>query len=327
MPIDEEVTLRKLEVFVSFMRHGSMSAVAEALDLSTVSVHRALHSLEEGLRCPLFKKEGRSLIPLATAYAFAEFAQRTIKDCEEGIRKARQAAGFEDTRIAIGSGYSLTVRTIPQLIYGLKSRRPKLDVDLKLGSTRELLAMLRNDELDAAIVVMTDEAPGDEFASLVLFEDAVSFAAPLQSRYASRKSIDLRDVKDERFVALKEEFLTVEAMKPLFKAAGFAPNVVMRAGNLFSLTNLVAEGMGFALLPNRVGLFTTKVQLIPLAPRYTLKQTIRLLVPKARERNPNLLALVAECRSLRKATEALPPPERTNARSRSGNSGKRVISP
>lgn len=298
MAIDEEVTLRKLEVFLAFMRHGSMSAVADSLGLSTVSVHRALHSLEEGLRCPLFKRDGRALVPLATAHTLSDFAQKTVATCEEGIRRTRQVAGFEATRIRIGSGYSLTVRTIPQLIYGLKSRRPNLDVDLMLGSTRELLEKLGSGELDAAIVVMADEEPDEEFVSLVLFRDPVHFAAPLGSRYAQRKTIDLRNLKGEKFVALNQDFLTVQAMQPLFQEAGFAPNIVMRAGNLFSLANLVAEGIGFGLLPARVALFTTQVQLIPLAAPFEHRQTIRLLFPRAREREPNLLALTAECRGL-----------------------------
>ncbi|MDA4211308.1 LysR family transcriptional regulator, partial [Escherichia coli] len=59
MAIDEDITLKKLEVFQSFMTLGNMARVSEALGQSTVSVHRALHSLEEGLRCPLFKRDGR----------------------------------------------------------------------------------------------------------------------------------------------------------------------------------------------------------------------------------------------------------------------------
>lgn len=298
MAIDEEVTLRKMEVFLAFMRHGSLSAVADAMGLSTVSVHRALHSLQEGLRCPLFKRDGRALIPLATAYTFAEHAQRALKEVEEGIRRTRQAAGFEATRITIGSGYSLTVRILPQLLYGLKSRKPDLDVDLKLGSTRELIAKLSSDELDAAIVVMTDAEAHEDFVALDLFQDPVQFAAPLGSPYAGRQEIDLKELRDESFVALHQDFLTVEAMNPLFESAGFKPNIVMRAGNLFSLANLVADGIGVALLPSRVGLFTTRVQLIPLAAPFSHQQTIRLLVPRVRERDPNLLALIAECRSL-----------------------------
>lgn len=300
MAIDEEITLKKLEVFLAFMKLGNMTKVSEALGQSTVSVHRALHSLQDGLRCPLFKRDGRVLIPLATAYTFAEYATRAIENCEEGVRKTREAAGFGDTRIKIGCAYSLTVRTIPQLLYGLKTRRPQLDVDLKLGSTRELVKKLKDDQLDAVIVVMIEEPSDPELVALALFDDDISFAAPLGSPYAARQLIDLRDMKDEKFVALQEDFVTVQSLQKTFDLAGFVPNIVMRAGNLFSLANLVAEGIGYGLLPNRVGLFTTQVQLIPIEERYASRQRITLLIPRDRERNPNLLALAAECRRLRK---------------------------
>jgi LysR family transcriptional regulator, malonate utilization transcriptional regulator len=296
--IDDEVTLRKLEVFLAFMRHGSLPATAQELNLSTVSVHRSLHSLEEGLRCPLFKKEGRSLVPLATAYAFAEYAQRCVRECAEGIRKTRQVAGFEDNTIVIGSGYSLTVRTMPQLVYGLKSRKPHLSVDLKLGSTRELLAKLHSDELDAAIVVMGPDEPQDDLVSLLLYHDPLMFAVPQDGPWARQETIDLRQMRHEKFVALQEDFLTVQAMQPLFDRAGFVPNIVMRAGNLFSLADLVAEGLGVGLLPARVGLFSSRVKLIALSAEFAQQQSIRLVLKRSRERHPNLLALIAECRSL-----------------------------
>src|SRR4030095_908600 len=93
MAIDEGVTLKKLEVFLAFMKTGNMTRVSESLNQSVVSVHRALHSLEESARCPLFKPDGRKLIPLQTAYTFAEYAERVLYECEEGLRKTREVAG------------------------------------------------------------------------------------------------------------------------------------------------------------------------------------------------------------------------------------------
>jgi LysR family malonate utilization transcriptional regulator len=78
--IDEEITLKKLEVFLAFMRLRSLAKVSEELGQSTVSVHRALHSLEEGLRCQLFQREGRSLAPLPAAIAFARHAERAVEE-------------------------------------------------------------------------------------------------------------------------------------------------------------------------------------------------------------------------------------------------------
>src|SRR4051812_20854487 len=133
MLIDEEITLKKLEVFLAFMRLGSLARVSEELAQSAVSVHRSLHSLEEGLRVPLFKREGRNLAALPAAYAFAHHAQRALSECSEGIRKVREMAGVDGARMRIGSLYSLTLRCIPQLLIGLKFRKPELQIDLTLG--------------------------------------------------------------------------------------------------------------------------------------------------------------------------------------------------
>lgn len=81
MQIDEELTLKKLEVFLAFMRSGNLGKAAVELNTSNVSVHRAIHSLESALRCPLFKHEGRNLIPLESAYVLEERAQQLVRTC------------------------------------------------------------------------------------------------------------------------------------------------------------------------------------------------------------------------------------------------------
>ncbi|WP_332674132.1 LysR family transcriptional regulator [Aromatoleum sp.] len=300
MQIDEQITFRKLEVFLTFMEAGSMGRVAEMVGQSTVSVHRSLHSLEEALRCPLFRRDGRKLIPLAAAYAFAEHAARAVRACVDGVDAAREAAGFTAARIRIGALYSLTVRTLPQLLMGLKTRRPDLDVDLTLGSNRDLLEKLRDARLDAIVIALDADVPHADLVEVPMFDDEICFAAPLDSRYADRASVDLRDLRDEKFVTLSEDFATYHDFMYAFELAGFQPNIAMRVGDIFSLTNLVSGGVGYALLPRRVAEFSPQVQFIPLDARYATSQRITLLMPKNRERSPNLLALSAECRMFRR---------------------------
>ncbi|TAH45608.1 MAG: LysR family transcriptional regulator [Betaproteobacteria bacterium] len=300
MQIDEQVTFRKLEVFLAFMELGNMSRVAEAVGQSTVSVHRALHSLEEGLRCPLFRRDGRRLIPLAAAYAFAEHAGRAIRACADGVQAAREAAGFTAARLRIGALYSLTVRTLPRLLMGLKTRRPELDVELTLGSNRDLLEKLNDGRLDAIVIAVQSDARHPELVEIPLFDDEICFAAPLNSPYAGRATIDLQDLRGQKFVSLSEDFATYRDFTHAFEIAGFEPEIAMRVGDIFSLTNLVSGGVGYALLPRRVEEFSPQVQFIPLAPRYATRQRITLLLPRNRERNPNLLALSAECRMFKR---------------------------
>jgi LysR family malonate utilization transcriptional regulator len=136
-----------------------------------------------------------------------------------------------------------------------------------------------------------------EVDSLPLFEDDIFFAAPANSRFANQQAVDLRDCRDETFVSLGEGFVTYHGFRDAFRVADFTPNVTMKVGDIFSLMNLVSGGVGYTLLPGRVrGVFGDKVQFIPLKPQYLMRQTIGVSYLRARERDPNLLALMAVCR-------------------------------
>jgi LysR family malonate utilization transcriptional regulator len=296
VPINEQITLKKLEILLAFMRRKNLARVAEEFAQSTVSIHRALHSLEDGLGCRLFRQEGRSLAPTDAARLFAEHARRAVDECQEGIRLVQALAGLDAGRMRIGSLYSLTLNCIPQLIVGLKLRKPELEVDLTMGSNQELLERLADGRLDAAIIGIDGDMPGGALVQVTLFEDQMFLAAPCDSGYARRAAVDLTELRAEKFLRLGAGFVTTESFQHAFALAGFEPAVAMQVDDIFSLINLVGAGMGYALLPGRVASFSPRVRLIPLASPAVAPQRVTLLYPRAREHDPNLLALTAECR-------------------------------
>ena len=298
MAIDDGFTLKKLEVFLAFMQLGNMPKVSERLSYSVVSVHRALHSLEQAVGCPLFKLDGRKLIPLQTAYALAEHAQRALHEAEEGVRRVREIAGLSAPRLKVGSLYSLTTRTMPPLLVRMKLRNSALDIDLTLGSNRLLLEQLREGRLDAIVIALSEPVNDDQLLAVPLFEDSIFFAVPADSPYARRNSLDLTEVRNEKFVCLEDDFATAASFQQAFRRAGYEPQVAMRVGDIFSLTNLISGGVGYSLLPGRMESFNARVRLIPLVPPYTSQQTITLLMLRRREGDPYLVTLAEECRRL-----------------------------
>jgi len=293
--IDEEITFRKLEILLAFMEAGNLARAAEQLGVSTVSVHRALHSLEAGTRCSLFRLEGRNLQPTDAAHALADVAREVLRAMAEGIRSTREMAGYAADRIRIGSLYSLTSKTVPALIMGLKLRKPDIQTELVLGSNDDLLRKLRDGVIDASLMGFPEGA--SDLESQLLFEDDIFFAAPAASHHAKQQEIDLGACADERFVSLTEGFVTSSGFVDAFRIAAFTPNVVMRTGDIFSLMNLVSGGIGCTLLPGRVRpVLPPDVRLIPLQSKYRVRQKISVSFLRTRERDPNLLALLATCR-------------------------------
>ena len=278
--INQEITFRKLSVFMMFMAKGNIARTAEAMKLSSVSVHRALHTLEEGVGCPLFVHKGRNLLPLQAAWTLLEYCQDVISLMNRGLEATRKVAGVGQGRLRIGTLYSLTLETVPRIIMGMKLRRPELELDLTMGSNQMLLDMLEDDALDAILIATNEgEFNNTAFDVVPLFEDDIFLAAPATERLDASR------------------FATYAGFREAFHIAGFEPEIVTRVNDIFSMISLVQAGVGFALLPGRMKkVYEKDVQLLKLAEPYQMRQLISIVYSHHRERDADLLALAAEGR-------------------------------
>ncbi len=296
--INQEITFRKLSVFMMFMSKGNIARTAEALELSSVSVHRALHTLEEGIDCPLFIHKGRNLVPLPAAWTLLDYCRDVTTLMGKGIEEARKVAGIGGGRLRLGTLYSLTLETIPRLIMGMKLRRPTLELDLTMGSNQMLLNMLEDDALDAILIATDDGELSDaHFDVIPLFEDRIFLATPAGETRDGAGPVDLRDYADRDFVSLAEGFATYAGLQEAFQIAGFEPRMVTQVNDIFSMISLVQAGVGLALIPGRMKkVYENNIQLLTLAEPYQMRQQISIVYSHRRERDNDLLALAAEGR-------------------------------
>ena len=245
---DDRLSLRKLEVFLAFLRTENIAKTAEDLGTAAVSVHRALHTLEETIQCPLFTRKGRQLQPLPTAREFAKYAQDLIARMHEAVEETRRVGGFEQKRMRLGSLYSLSVRTVPNLILGMKYRRPELEFELVMGSNKSLLAKLEENKLDA-IVIATSGEEIDERKNIVikLFDDDLFLAAP--SDYKGRKKdVDLKDLHFAKWVTLQEVFATLDGEEGFCPAKKVDVKDTTGAGDAFFAGAVIGQTYGKTMM-------------------------------------------------------------------------------
>lgn len=296
--IDSEITFRKLEIFLAYMEKQNITRSAEQLGLSAVSVHRALHSLEEGMRCPLFIHKGRNLLPMNSAITLADYSRQVLDLMERGIQATRVAAGFGQKYIKLGCLYSLMLQTVPHLMIGMKLRRPDLEIKLMMGSNQDLMTKLDEQQLDA--ILISEPSTGfdhDRYESMPLLEDEIYLAVPSNCQLDIGQPVDLRNLRNENFVTLAEGFASYSGLQDAFRVAGFEPKIAVQVHDIFSLLSLVQAGVGYALIPGRMkGVYENNVRLLKLTNDYQLLQTVILAFLRNREHDPNLLALTAECR-------------------------------
>ena len=294
---EQDITLRKLEIFLGYMETMNISKAAENMKISPVSVHRAIHSLEDNLRCALFTHNGRNLQPCPEAWVMQKHAKEVMDAMERCVYMTREASGYHSPALRLGLLYSLVLKTAPQIVQGLKNRRPELSIEFIMNSNKVLLEALNAGSIDAALISTSDEYNSHLFETWTIFSDSIYLAVPVQDADTLSVPVDLSLLQSKKFIALSEGFATWRGFQQAFRIAGFEPDIALRVHDIFSLMSMVNAGVGYTLIPGRMrGLFRSGIRLLPLQEAFRMEQEISLVFPRSQENHPGLLSLLAECR-------------------------------
>ena len=240
--------MRQLRYFVVLAQELSFTRAAQKLHVSQPPLSFQIASLEEELGTRLFDRTSRSVQLNAAGRAFLPHAQAVLERLEQARTQVRQVAqGFEGS-VHIGLAGSHFLGPLPHFIAEFRRSRPQVDVVLHEMMPATHLQALRDGAIDINLLRSPSEHPG--LHAQLLWRDPVVVALPPGHRLATRKRIGLADLQAEALVMLRPGS-SVYAQK-VFDAcvsAGFVPRVVQQVIEVPAMVNLVAAGLGVALVP------------------------------------------------------------------------------
>lgn len=243
------IDLRHLRYFIAVAEERSFRGAAERLHISQPPLSRQIRQLEEELGVDLLER-GKSGVSLTAAGgAFLPEAQRTLEQAERAVRAAQSAGGEGGGRFVLGYTPAFDRSAIPDVFDRFRKRHPQWRLIVKSRHSRGLVRDIRNGAMDAAFVGWPIRAEG--LALEVLREEPVVAALPASSRAARKRRVALADLRGERMFRFQREWnpLLYDRWQALFEGAGFAPETAPQPPDHHILLGLIADGRGFALIP------------------------------------------------------------------------------
>lgn len=143
----------KIEAFLTLravLARGSFAAAAEAVNLTPSAVSLQIKQLEAYFGQALFDRSGRAVQPTPFALRLLDTVARTLADLE-GLRNQRALP--LTGRVRLGVTGSILTTLLPKAVAELQRRAPGITLQLERNDTPELIAALKADRLDAAILV------------------------------------------------------------------------------------------------------------------------------------------------------------------------------
>ena len=169
--ITRPLDLDAVQAFVRIAELGSFTRAAEASNTTQSAVSLKLKRLEERVGCRLIERSPRHVRMSAKGAAFLETARELLEVHDRAV------AVFAETRqrLTIGISDHVAGPELPALIARMNAQDPQLLIDIRIGSSGDLLQSFDRREIDTVIVRLHD---GRDDGEMLADEKFGWFAAP-----------------------------------------------------------------------------------------------------------------------------------------------------
>lgn len=246
------IQLHRLEGFYWVAKTGGYARAARAFPypLTQPAVHQQVRKLEDDLGMKLFERVGKADVRLTAVGRYLyEFAAPFFEALPGVVRALK--AGAPGGELRIGADALVLHHLLPGWLRRLHRRLPEVRLDV-----RELPApdpeLVRAGAVDLAVAYFHDELPPAlntrRVASLTPYL-ALPAAHP-QAQGKRARSIDLRALADDTFIAYHPGTIHHTLQMKAFARAGVAPRRLISASTAEAILGLVAAGIGYSLVPS-----------------------------------------------------------------------------
>jgi DNA-binding transcriptional LysR family regulator len=244
--------LRHLRYFVAVAEELHFTRAAERLGISPPALTEQIQGLERDLGVRLLIRNQRTVSLTDAGSRFLEEARTTLRQAEKAELVARRAGRGEVGELEIGYVSSASCTgTLAHVITHYRATHQMVSINIHKVETSRQLEQLIEGRLDIGFLRPPARYPVG-IGSVIVAQQSLLIVLPDDHPFASGAGpIKAKALAGEPFIApdFEREIGIFQHTAELGRRGGFAPRMVARGPDFFTIVTMVASGFGIAVVP------------------------------------------------------------------------------
>lgn len=238
---------KQLKTFITICDLKSFTAASNVLGYAQSTITTQIKSLEEDLGTTLFNRIGKNISLTYEGEKLLPYAKQIIqleRSIYNNIHPINEVVG----NLIIGAPESLCNSLVPQIINIYKKQYPKVNIEIKLATTKKLPAMIKNNEIDLAFIIGKSHSKSD-FKTKEISKEKMIFLASPEHPLASSKDLTLGDIFTYPLILTSKDCEYRTALMNVSTKKNLVANIALETSNINAIKTFVKNNLGIAFLP------------------------------------------------------------------------------
>jgi DNA-binding transcriptional LysR family regulator len=271
--------LFQLETFLAVAQTGSFSAAAKRMHRTQPAVSQLVRKLEEEVGEALFDRSSRDGMLTDAGRVLEEYAVKMLNLRSEASASLQELRQFQRGTLAIAAN-EFTALYLLRVLEEFRRFSPMIKVAVQRALASSIAAQVANHSVELGVLSFRPES--STLQSIVVFRDELVFVVPPSHPLAKAKSVNIRQLGAESFVA--HNVVSPYRLKVLeaFKRHKTPLNMDVEMPTLEAIKRFVSAGNGVALVPRvSVEPELSRGELVSVAVKeLTLERKLRIIYRK-----------------------------------------------
>jgi LysR family hca operon transcriptional activator len=243
--------LRHLRCFVAVAEELNFTRAAKRLHTAQPWLSQQIIQLEGSVGTKLLERSKHEVKLTAAGRVFLRDCREILEKVDQSVELAVKVAHAEVGELSIGLSPPAEVLVMPKLPL-IMNEVPGVAAQLHCMSTPQQIAALRRYTIDVGFLRGPLEEP-DLVSEEVLREEIV-VVLPAKHRLAKTKRVSVQMLRDLPCITISRNagWPLRDIVLSLYKQADLRVRAAQEANGVYGHLNMVAAGLGFALLPEYV---------------------------------------------------------------------------
>jgi DNA-binding transcriptional LysR family regulator len=242
--------LRQLQLFLEVAKHKSMTKAAESMHLSQPALSKSIRALEDELGMMLIIRTNKTSDLTDAGRIVLEYSQKMASVLTEMKTTLNDITNLSRGQIDIGLPPIIGSLFFPRVIAKFHHAFPNIELNITEYGGARVVRSVEEGEFELGVAVLPiDEQQFDVYP---IVEEEMKLLVYKDHHLATRKVVDIKELKEEEFIFYHEEFALNQIMRNQFIAAGFEPKILFQSSQWDLMTEMVAANLGITILPRSI---------------------------------------------------------------------------
>lgn len=236
----------QFRTFVAVAREGSVTKASESLFLSQPAISAHIKSMEEGLGLALFERTARGMSLTPDGRRLLPKAEQILAAHQELLDEAGRNKGLLTGKLRLGAGSNSDNAAIGKFVTVFSEHHKGVEVTLRHGTSKEILAGLRNGSLDAGFY-NEPAKPEEDLETLEVSRFEILLASA-PGQISKTEGLDWKSLEGRTWIYPASSACCGCTAENLFAANRIRPSRVVNVDRQDVCKALISSGIGIGLL-------------------------------------------------------------------------------